>query len=181
MQQASPLQCFHTQVQEDKSLLSQIPHHPFVKWNVTSSVHKIKQESITVLHERSKLVSDPEFTKSSLSPEIFESKPPSRVQANHHLSQQFLFLLSPVRLKDSSIIVAQSFKFPQKSNWNLWTSAVSDDDGRVSLKLDSFAWKTKLQKNKVNLVKGPWLVHYNVPFSILIFFFYCYYYYVHVV
>ena len=42
-----------------------------------------------------------------------------------------------------------------------------------------FLWKTKLQKNKVNLVKGPWLVHYNVPFSILIFFFY--YYYVHVV
>ena len=38
--------------------------------------------------------------------------------------------------------------------------------------------KNKLQKNKVNLVKGP-LVHYNVPFSILIFFFY-YYYYVHV-
>ena len=66
---------------------------------------RVKQESTTVLHKGSKLVGVPEFTKSSLSPEHFESKPPSCVQANHHLSLLFLFLLTPVRLKDSSIII----------------------------------------------------------------------------
>ena len=65
---------------------------------------QVAQESTTLLHKGSKLVSDPEFTKSSLSPKHFESKPPSGVQENHHLRLQFLLLLTPVRLKDSSTI-----------------------------------------------------------------------------
>ena len=76
---------------------------------------QITQESTTVLHKGSKLVSDPEFTKSSLSHEQFESKPPSHVKANHRLRLQFLFLLTPVRLKDSSIITGQSLKLPEKA------------------------------------------------------------------
>ena len=47
----------------------------------------------------------------SLSMEHFESKPPSLVQANHHLILQFL--LTPVRLKDSSIIFAQTLNLPE--------------------------------------------------------------------
>ena len=47
----------------------------------------------------------------SLSMEHFESKPPSLVQAKHHLILQFL--LTPVRLKDSSIIFAQTLKLPE--------------------------------------------------------------------
>ena len=58
-------------------------------------------------------MSDPEFTKSSFSPEHFESKAPSRVQANHHLRLQFL--LTPVRPRDSSIIFAQSLKLPERA------------------------------------------------------------------
>ena len=58
-------------------------------------------------------MSDPEFTKSSFSPEHFESKAPSRVQANHHLSLQFL--LTPVPPRDSSIIFAQSPKLPERA------------------------------------------------------------------
>ena len=76
---------------------------------------QIKRESATVLLEESKLVSDPEFTTSILSPEHFESKSPSRVQANYHLRLQFLFLLIPVRLKDSSIIIGQSLKLSEKA------------------------------------------------------------------
>ena len=60
---------------------------------------QIKRESATVLLEERKLVSDLAFTTSSHSPEHFESKSPSRVQANHHLRLQFLFPLIPVRLK----------------------------------------------------------------------------------
>ena len=76
---------------------------------------QIKRESATVLLEESKLVSDPEFTTSILSPEHFESKSPSRVQANYHLRLQFLFLLIPVRLKDSNIIIGQSLKLSEKA------------------------------------------------------------------
>ena len=73
---------------------------------------QIKHESTTALHEGRKLVSDPEFTKSSFSPKHFESKALSRVQANHHLSLQFL--LTPVRPKDSSIIFARFLKLPAR-------------------------------------------------------------------
>ena len=59
---------------------------------------QIKQESTTALPKGCNLVSDPEFSKSSLSTEHFESKPHRRVQANHHLIRQFL--LTPVHLKD---------------------------------------------------------------------------------
>ena len=96
-------------------------HHFFLKFLLIlllmsphAHVHsQIKQESTTALHEGSKLVSDPEFTKSSFSPEHFESKAPSRVQANHHLCLQFL--LTPVRSRDSSIIFAQSLKLPERA------------------------------------------------------------------
>jgi len=73
---------------------------------------QINQESTTALLEGCKLVRDAVSTKSSLSTEHFESKPPSRVQANHHLILQFL--LTPVRLKDSSTIFAQSLKLPEE-------------------------------------------------------------------
>lgn len=78
---------------------------------------QIKRESATVrvLLEENKLVGDPEFTTSSHSPEHFESKSPSRVQANHHLLLQFLFLLIPVRLKDSSMFIGQSLKLSEKA------------------------------------------------------------------
>ena len=49
---------------------------------------QIKQESTTALPEGCKLISDSEFTESSLSTEHFESKPPSLVRANHHLILQ---------------------------------------------------------------------------------------------
>ena len=75
---------------------------------------QIKQESTTALREGKKLVSAPEFTKSSLSTEHFESKPPRRVQANYHLILQFL--LTPVRLSESTIIFAQSLKLPARAN-----------------------------------------------------------------
>ena len=92
---------------EGPSLLPQIPPHSFAE--VTSSYQLTNQARITtVLHEGSKLVSDPEFTKSRLSTEHFESKPPSRVQVNHHLILQFL--LTPFRLNESSIVFAQSLK-----------------------------------------------------------------------
>ena len=71
---------------------------------------QIKQEPTTALPEGCNLVGDPEFTKSSLSTEHFKSKPPSRVQANYHLILQFL--LTPVRLNESSIIFPQSLKLP---------------------------------------------------------------------
>ena len=74
---------------------------------------QIKPESTTALPEGCRSVSDPEFTKSSLSTEHFESKPPSRVQANHHIILQFL--LTPVPLKDSSVILSQSLKLPERA------------------------------------------------------------------
>ena len=77
---------------------------------------QIKRELATVLLEENKLVSDPEFTTSSHSPEHFESKSPSHVQANHHLRLQFLFLLIPVRLKDSSVISSYQKKQLQFMN-----------------------------------------------------------------
>ena len=77
---------------------------------------QIKQESKTVFQQGSTFVSDPEFTKSSLSTEHFESAPPSRVQANHHLSLQFLF--SPVHLKDSSIILSQPLRLTDRAAGN---------------------------------------------------------------
>ena len=97
-------------MQADKSLRSQIPHHPFA--DVTPRTCQLTGQA-RINNRLTQSVSDPEFTKSSLSPEHFESKPPSRVQANHHLSLLFLFLLTPVRMKDSSIIIG-----PEKVDYN---------------------------------------------------------------
>ena len=74
---------------------------------------QINQESTTALLEGCKLVRDAVSTRSSLSTERFESKPPSRVQANHHLILRFLLI--PVRLKDSSTIFAQTLKLPESA------------------------------------------------------------------
>ena len=76
---------------------------------------KIKQESTTVLNEGSRLVTDPEFTKSSLLPEEIQNRQPHRIHVHQDLSLQFLFLLTPVRLKDASIVLTQSLKLPEKA------------------------------------------------------------------
>ena len=94
---------FHMQLKFLLILLLMSPHGHFNS--------QIKEESTTTLPEGCNFVGDHEFTKSSLSTEHFESKAPSRVQTNHHLILQFL--LTPFRLKDSSIIFVQTLKLPE--------------------------------------------------------------------
>lgn len=114
---------------------------------------QVAQESTTLLHKGSKLVSDPEFTKSSLSPKHFESKPPSRVQENHHLRLQFLFLLTPVRLKDSSTIPTIP-KATRKSNCNLWTktSRTKEHSTHRSMKANTAINPAVVNRSRINQI-----------------------------
>ena len=139
---------------------------------------RVKQESTTVLHKGSKLVGFPKFTKSSLSPEHFESKPPSRVQANHHLSLLFLFLLTPVRLKDSSIIIG-----PEKvdytshlcrKRWSLSSSASSWSHSFLDFDFLIFCW-FELTKNKKLLNSCHYFVIAFISrLRVLVYFYQCY-------